>query len=197
MLPLQASITAPRLQPHPPPPAEGHPRHPAPGEGCPTLKAYFPRVLTTSRKGILEVKVWPWYTMGSPFGPSQQSTSRHRQPRFRALWVCGHPWNPTPSQGTSPLPSPLAVGVTPAGTRRQLPMVEMLLHAGQEELGSASPEWTPLLSTTWHSHRGAGRGGGKGACPLAGFAPWSCLGHDTGAGGCWGAARRQQPLYLM
>lgn len=78
---------------------------------CPTWKAYFPRVLTTSLKGILEVKVWPWYTMGSPFGPSQQSTSRQRQPRFRALWVGSHP--STPARAPAPCP-PSGCGVTPA-----------------------------------------------------------------------------------
>lgn len=51
-----------------------------------------------------------------------------------------HPWDSSPGQGTSPLPSPLAVGVTPAGTRGQQARVEMWLHAGQEEVGSACPK---------------------------------------------------------
>lgn len=50
-----------------------------------TLKAYSFSVEMMSLKRILEVKVWPWYTMGSPSLPSQQSTSTQRQPLFRAL----------------------------------------------------------------------------------------------------------------
>lgn len=50
-----------------------------------TLNAYSFSVETTSLKRILDVRVWPWYTMGSPSPPSQQSTSTQRQPLFKAL----------------------------------------------------------------------------------------------------------------
>lgn len=50
-----------------------------------TLNAYSFSVETTSLKRILDVRVWPWYTMGSPSLPSQQSTSTQRQPLFKAL----------------------------------------------------------------------------------------------------------------
>lgn len=119
---------------------------------CPTWKAYFPKVLTTSLKGILEVKVWPWYTMGSPFGPSQQSTSRQRQPRFRALWVGSHP--STPARAPSPSP-PSGCGITPAGSgdMRQGEDIhlgmdggrEKWMDSGKEKLGLASPKGTLLL----------------------------------------------------
>lgn len=56
-----------------------------------TLKAYSFSVATTSLKRILDVRVWPWYTMGSPSLPSQQSTSTQRQPLFSAL--CAHAAN--------------------------------------------------------------------------------------------------------
>lgn len=39
----------------------------------------------TSRKRILEVNIWPWQTMGSPSGPSQQSSSTQRHPIISAL----------------------------------------------------------------------------------------------------------------
>lgn len=32
----------------------------------------------TSRNLILEVSVWPWYILGYPSGPSQQSTGKYR-----------------------------------------------------------------------------------------------------------------------
>lgn len=139
------------------------------------MKAYFPRVLTTSRKGILEVKVWPWYTMGSPFGPSQQSTSRHRQPRFRALGVGCHPWNPALSQGTSSLPSPLRVGAIPKGP------------------GDTHQRWGCCCM------QGMARGvlDYRGAKEFLGFTLWSTSGHDPVVGGCWRAAGREQSLYLM
>lgn len=38
------------------------------------MNAYLLIVSMTSLKRILEVKVYPWWTIGSPSGPSQQST---------------------------------------------------------------------------------------------------------------------------
>lgn len=43
------------------------------------IKAYLLIVSITSLKRILEVKVYPWWTIGSPSGPSQQSTAEEKQ----------------------------------------------------------------------------------------------------------------------
>lgn len=43
------------------------------------IKAYLLIVSITSLKRILEVKVYPWWTIGSPSGPSQQSTVEQKQ----------------------------------------------------------------------------------------------------------------------
>lgn len=50
-----------------------------------TSNAYLSITWITERNGILLVKVWPWYTTGSLFEPSQQSISRQRHPFKRAL----------------------------------------------------------------------------------------------------------------
>lgn len=44
-----------------------------------TLKAYSLIALMTSLKSTLDVRVWPWQMIGSPLGPSQQSSSTQRQ----------------------------------------------------------------------------------------------------------------------
>lgn len=123
---------------------------PQPLQG-PTWKAYLPRVLTTSLKGILEVKVWPWYTMGSPLGPSQQSTSRQRQPRFRALRVGNQP-------GTKPTPCPpSAGGVPPPGPGDE---------GGWQNIPAAPCPGAALSPRSFSS------------CCI--FPPWSCPGHGAG-----------------
>lgn len=50
-----------------------------------TTNAYLSITRITEWNGILLVKVWPWYTTGSLFEPSQQSISRQRHPFKRAL----------------------------------------------------------------------------------------------------------------
>ncbi len=52
--------------------------------------------LTTSRKEILVVSVWPWKMTGRPSSPSQQSSSTQRQPEQSlysyTFWHIGKNW---------------------------------------------------------------------------------------------------------
>ncbi len=54
--------------------------------------ALLSMTLTTSRKEILVVSVWPWKMTGRPSSPSQQSSSTHRQPEteFVFIYVLAH-----------------------------------------------------------------------------------------------------------
>lgn len=50
---------------------------------CDFVKAYLLIVSMTSLKRILDVKVYPWWIIGSPSGPSQQSTDRRERKNKR------------------------------------------------------------------------------------------------------------------